>query len=487
MMNEIGERYGIPPGGFPRGPRLTRTNDIVFADWLRKLKHRRASASTFANLERGFKYVPEMSPMLVLTTAAREYYGAPTARGQQLIETFDKGGLDFLGKNKNHLGLPKGITKRWIPVPPYKSPESHKLTNIPKVYPAKIPARDQVLAYAAQMRSSYANWEKHVKKVLGNEAGTAALNALTDESRAVWQAYAFLAPGGNKFNTTKPISSQHGGNFGVKSALGYLKHKAAQEGRPLNLNDITTDKAINGTHYVKTAKYRAAEADFFSDLIMSSQQRDIEGPKWLNPFWHFLDRSLDFPLSRYKRVGLNLNRDGNPDRLEFRINGDPVFRSSLQLGDANENGIPDHLELRTYGKPSLRTTTSLGDSDNNGIPDHLELRLHGKPLFTQKFRLGSTQNKLGLDRIELKVQDKQRFRKSLFLGDANKNGIPDHLELRLNGKTFAETKLQLGDANKNGIPDHLELQAHGKLLPNTMLDFKPAPYGGMDGNPFTSI
>jgi hypothetical protein len=73
----------------------------------------------------------------------------------------------------------------------------------------------------------------------------------------VWQAYAFVAPGGNPFDPKKG-DSQQGQRFGVRSALGYLLHKAAREKRPVDLNEILADPELHKTAYVRQAKIRAA-------------------------------------------------------------------------------------------------------------------------------------------------------------------------------------------------------------------------------------
>jgi hypothetical protein len=132
-----------------------------------------------------------------------------------------------------------------------------------------------VLAYAAQTQSSYNGFEKYVRKQLGDAAGEAALAGLSDDARLVWQAFAFLAPGGKKFNPA--VGLQHGQKFGIRSAVGYLLDKANQEGRPIDLNEILTDVSLHGTHSISSAKVRAAETRFVEALNSRADVQESTG------------------------------------------------------------------------------------------------------------------------------------------------------------------------------------------------------------------
>ncbi len=63
-----------------------------------------------------------------------------------------------------------------------------------------IPPRDQALAYAGTIRLHFKEFEEYVIARLGDVKGEAALANLSVNAKLVWQAYAFGAPLGAKFN-----------------------------------------------------------------------------------------------------------------------------------------------------------------------------------------------------------------------------------------------------------------------------------------------
>ncbi len=260
LMQTIGARFGVPPEGFPTGQsRIYVDGDIRFEGLLRRLSRPGPSRAASANLRRTAQLV-EINILLVLTTTAREYDPAVTARGSDKKDSFRWGGLDFLDTVKNHLGLPKSIVDNWKTVTPYESVETHNL-----VYPSKIPVRDQILGYAAVTRLNFNKFQTHVEKEIGQAQGQSLFAALGKDAKTVWQAYAFVAPGGTPFDPKQ--GPHHGQHFGVNSAFGYLRHLASEAGVPFDLNAILTTPSLHHTDYIKIAKARAMEAAFFEQLL----------------------------------------------------------------------------------------------------------------------------------------------------------------------------------------------------------------------------
>ena len=260
LMREIGVRFGVPPAGFPTGQsRIYVDGDIRFEQFLRLLSKEMPSKAASANLKRA-KQLIDTDILLVLTTTAREYAPALTARGSEVRDSFKFGGLDFLWDSRRHLGLPRAIVDKWEKVEPYESLETYHT-----VHPALIPVRDQILGYAAQTRLSFANFQAHAKRELGQAEGQGLFDALSKDARIVWQAYSFVGPGGAPFDPKK--GPHHGKTFGVNAALGYLRHLASQAGVALELNVILTNPSLHHTDYVKIAKARAMEAAFLERLL----------------------------------------------------------------------------------------------------------------------------------------------------------------------------------------------------------------------------
>ena len=259
-MQEIGARFGVPPAGFPTGQsRIYVDGDIRFEGLLRVLSRRGPSNSAAANLRRTAQLV-DMNIFLVLSTTAREYDVAVTARGSERKDSFRWGGLDFLDKKKNRLGLPKSIVDAWTTLAPYDNPETGNT-----VFPSEIPVRDQILGYAALTRLSFVDFQAHVRQEIGASEGQSLFDALSEDAKTVWQAYSFVAPGGTPFDPKK--GPQHGQKFGVNTAFGYLRYLASQAGVPFSMNTILTTASIHHTDYVKIAKARAMEAAFFEQLL----------------------------------------------------------------------------------------------------------------------------------------------------------------------------------------------------------------------------
>jgi hypothetical protein len=269
LMNQIAMSLGAPPGGFHGQARLFERGDLRLVGLLALMSRPEAALNVARNLRRARQYT-DANLMLTFVTAGRERASAVTAVGDKLIDSWHEGGIDFLWKTKDQLGLPRSLTAAWGPVPRFKSPETHHL-----VYPAYIPARDQTLVYAAQLNSSYLRlMSGPLRDEFGMDAANVAARA-PRVARLVWQAYAFLAPGGRRYDSSTPLAAQLGRGFGARSALGYV---AATAPRPeVALELVFKDPALNQTEWVRSAKTRVAETLFLERLLTTVRELKLPG------------------------------------------------------------------------------------------------------------------------------------------------------------------------------------------------------------------
>lgn len=272
LIKEIGKRVGIAvPYPGPRG--LVHRGDVRLVGLLRVLADAGSSEAAAGHLHRVVELVEGVRPLLALTTAARENAGSVTARGSRLIETWHGGGLDYLYRNRNELGLPDAMIREWRWAPSFVSGESG-LT----VRPARIPERDQLVAYAAQTRHSYDGFARKVVAQLSD--GERVLAGLTDDARLVWQALAFLGPAGKVFDPRAGLQLRD--HFGATTAWGYLAHRARARRRDLDLNLLLTDTTLDRSSKVRSAKMRVAEMQFLEELIDRATRRRY-GPAAVAP------------------------------------------------------------------------------------------------------------------------------------------------------------------------------------------------------------
>lgn len=261
LMNQAGEVLGIPPGGWHHGQsRLFEHRDVRLVWLLRRFAVRSVAQRVAGNLGRAATF-SGADIMLTVVTAAREHGSALSDVSMRMIDTWDDGGLDFLWAEKDRLGLPKSITGAWRRRDEMISPETHH-----RVAPAFIPARDQTLAYAAQLRSAYDHqFRRHLTDLLGAQADAAVARA-SRPALLVWKAYSFLAPGGAPYDPTRTVAAQSGQTFGCRSALLFLSHRAASRAPQLDLNEIVTVSDLNHVEWVRSSKVPTAEALFLERL-----------------------------------------------------------------------------------------------------------------------------------------------------------------------------------------------------------------------------
>jgi hypothetical protein len=267
LMNQVGRVLGIPQGGWNHGQsRLFEQRDIRLVWLLRRFAVRSASERVAANLSR-VSQLGGGDIMLTVATTARENSGALADISVRMIDTWNEGGLDFLWAEKDRLGLPQSVTRAWRRHRAMISPETHH-----RVAPAFIPARDQTLAYAAQLRSSYEHqFRRYLSALLGPQADVVGARA-SRPAVMTWKSYSFLAPGGAPYEPTKTVAIQSGQAFGCRSALLFLAHRAASRRTELDLNEILTVPDLNHVEWVRSSKVRVAEALFLERLLTVTRE-----------------------------------------------------------------------------------------------------------------------------------------------------------------------------------------------------------------------
>ncbi|MDB4973861.1 MAG: hypothetical protein JWN48_2202 [Myxococcaceae bacterium] len=271
LMNSIGMLIGIPTGGWAGGQsRLVEKGDVRLVWLLRRLAQPQVAQLVAQSVGYAARFV-SADLMLTVVTAAREHSGSLTAVSMKPIDSFDEGGLDFLWKERHKLGLPASITGLWREVPSFVNPESQH-----RVYPAKIPERDQVPIYAAQINASFTNnFQGYLREVSRSNVSPGTSPADWSGSRIamlVWKAYSFLAPGGAPFDQKRPFREQAGQHFGIRSALTYLAGIASSGSVPKRLDQILVNAELNSLEWVRIAKARCAEALFLERLWRTTRE-----------------------------------------------------------------------------------------------------------------------------------------------------------------------------------------------------------------------
>jgi hypothetical protein len=128
-----------------------------------------------------------------------------------------------------------------------------------------------LMAYGAQIASSFTySFQHNLRRDFGEQASP-AMARVSRLALLVWQAYAFLAPGGH-YDPKRKLRDQLGQSFGHGAALGYYAHIARQEKRAPNLDDILTDHGLDHLEWLHSAKTRAAETLFLERLLKRGRQ-----------------------------------------------------------------------------------------------------------------------------------------------------------------------------------------------------------------------
>jgi hypothetical protein len=190
-LSQVAARLGVPQGGWPASQsKLFEKGDARLVGVLRLLARPQVAHAVSANLARAVRF-GDISAMLTLVTAHREHGSALYAAGERMIDSFWEGGLDHLWAERNRLGLPKSVVDKWKRIPPRPNPDAHlPLSQRARdVEPAWIPARDQLMIYAAQINASFQRFSARLTSLKMRSVWTRV-------GKTVWQALCFLAPGG---------------------------------------------------------------------------------------------------------------------------------------------------------------------------------------------------------------------------------------------------------------------------------------------------
>ncbi len=270
-MNQIGSILGVPPGGWSHGQsQLFEHGDVRLVWSLRRLAVRTAAQRVAMNLGR-VAGLSGAETMLTIATTAREHSSALTDVSSRKIDSWREGGLDFLWAERNRLGLPKSVTGTWTKIDPFISGETNHY-----VQPAYIPARDQILVYAAQIGARFQNSFLSHLSTIGGSSARGRVAVTSRPALLVWKAYSFLAPGGTQYDPKKTIASQSGQGFGCRSAVQAI---ASRDGiDSLDLDAILHMPDFNSVEWIRSAKTRAAEALFLERLL--TVVREILPPGW---------------------------------------------------------------------------------------------------------------------------------------------------------------------------------------------------------------
>ncbi|HLS29294.1 MAG TPA: RHS repeat-associated core domain-containing protein, partial [Flavobacteriaceae bacterium] len=265
LMENVSRRVGIDD--LSQAWKMFQGSELkIYNDFISPLSQNfNRSVGASQNLNRLNDISLSVPVNLVIATSYREGYGSSIyTQSDEKIHTWHEGGLDFLWKNKDRIPLPEKIKDQWEEVPSFISGETGK-----EVSPAWIPKRDAILGYAAQTQLSFEIFSQNVRNELGEDAGNEALEKLSEEAKLVWQAHAFIVPGGKEYEEGANYKS-----WGATTTLQYLGAKAKKEGAEVDLNEILTDERLGRLVRIKSAKTRAAEALFLEELFKIAEEKE---------------------------------------------------------------------------------------------------------------------------------------------------------------------------------------------------------------------
>jgi hypothetical protein len=168
------------------------------------------------------------------------------------------------------LSRPQSVVGKWKPIRPYPNPDAHLPLSqrVPLVEPAMIPARDQLMIYAAQINATFQRFQVRLSPLRLHAVSTRV-------GTMVWQALCFLAPGGTHFRAGESLALQIGQRFGAQSILEYLMSTATAGG--IDLDRVFKDPQLNQSAWIKSAKIRAAECMFLERLLSTVRDLKLAG------------------------------------------------------------------------------------------------------------------------------------------------------------------------------------------------------------------
>lgn len=259
-------RFGVPAGGFEGQTNLYGGSNLPVAWWTlrgalgdpagRSEPSERAAARMADDLERATMVTDD--PALLLAVTMREHPSAWTAgRGEDRVETFSEGGLDYLGDHLDAIlrRVPREArTGRWEVGPAFESGETGE-----RVHPAVIPAADQLVAYAAELERAEATFETLVTEVYGTDAPE-ALDSLSPDERRAWVQFTFGRPG-RTHAADLEISDR---SFSANATLELLHAEGNTD-----LGAILEDPRFEANASVRRARTTALEAHWIEAHLLA--------------------------------------------------------------------------------------------------------------------------------------------------------------------------------------------------------------------------
>jgi hypothetical protein len=195
---------------------------------------------------------PHFDPGLTLAIAYRESGPLILNTSSSRVQTYESGGLDFLGRQLPDLRrrgyIPPGFGARWEALPPGKI--RNELGHW--VQPALVPKNELIVAYGATIRQARDVFLREAK------ARHFDLGSLSPRALRAWTMVFFAAPGGRSFGERE-------GRIGGTTVLTHLQ-TLIRQGRASDLNDILTNRQLVRYQIVKRGRVSAAEAEMVDKI-----------------------------------------------------------------------------------------------------------------------------------------------------------------------------------------------------------------------------
>lgn len=268
-LERHGARLGVPPRGGFSGRFSYEQSGRPRLSWaMSRLRTEGAERAFESNLDAAARVFPDRALLAAVTL--RERPSAWTARGTEGVHSYSEGGLDHLGSDLARLQgiVPRSTLARWTDLGPGVGVEPNGSRH--PIHAARIPARDQLTAYAATLRLREATFESHVREVFGARAD-ALLASMSTDARRAWVQATFGRPGKTaydaEFGRMNPPSAY--------AALLRIASEAERRGAAPRLDDIFTDPLLARHASFQRARTTALEARVIEEtgLVRSGEAR----------------------------------------------------------------------------------------------------------------------------------------------------------------------------------------------------------------------
>ncbi|MEM9862466.1 MAG: peptidoglycan-binding domain-containing protein [Myxococcota bacterium] len=259
LIDERLAEFGVPEGGFPgQGSVYLRRGPRAFFTLRAVERNARATERNFRRASRVFD-----DPGLLMAVLSREHPSGLWAASARPVDTWSFGGLDHLG---SQLGRIRNVPRRrWEALAERQETENGVTRD---VRPARIPARDQILAYAGVLQLAERRFESHVRDVFGERAD-AMLEQMSSSARRTWIAYTFARP---NIKTDGRVPADR--NFSSHNALRLLESQGVER-----LNAILESPELAANRSVRIARQRALEASIFEGVIPDAPAEASSRPR----------------------------------------------------------------------------------------------------------------------------------------------------------------------------------------------------------------